>query len=55
MTEHKMEVIYYEMVKMEDRLTQKADLILKAESKVEELLQKVELLQKQLIDARGRR
>ena len=50
-----MEVIYYEMVKMEDRLTQKAELILKAESKIEELLQKVELLQKQLIDEKSKR
>ena len=40
----KLEVIYYEMVKMEDRITKKADAILEAESRIEKMIQKLEII-----------
>ncbi len=40
----KEEIIYYELVKMEQRITEKADLILKAESSIKEQLTKIEAL-----------
>jgi hypothetical protein len=45
----KMEVIYYEMLKMEDRLTQKAIKILEAEDKISNALNRFEILQKEFI------
>jgi len=45
----KLEVIYYEMVKMEQRLTEKAQAVLEARESVEKALQRFELLQKELI------
>ncbi len=45
----KLEVIYYEMVKMEDRITQKADAVLKARAEIEEFCKKFEILQKELL------
>lgn len=44
--DNKLEVVYYELVKMEDRLTQKAELILKAESNIKESLERFELMQR---------
>lgn len=46
---NKMEIIYYEMVKMEDRLTKKAEEVFKAQTSIVEALNKFELLQKELI------
>jgi hypothetical protein len=46
----KMEVIYYEMVKMEDRLTEKAEQVFKAQTEIVESLNKFEILQKELIE-----
>jgi len=40
----KEEIIYYELVKMEERITKKADLILKSKTEVESLLLKLEIL-----------
>jgi len=45
----KLEVIYYEMIKMEQRLTEKAQAVLEARESVEKALQRFELLQKELI------
>ena len=46
----KLEVIYYELVKMEDRITQKADAVLKARDEIEKFLTKFEILQKELLE-----
>jgi len=45
----KLEVIYYEMIKMEQRLTKKGQAVLEARDAVEKALQRFELLQKELI------
>jgi len=45
----KLEVIYYELVKMEDRITKKADAVLQAREEVEAALRRFEVLQKELI------
>ncbi len=45
----KMEVIYYEMLKMEDRLTEKSEQVFKAQTEIVEALNKFEILQKELI------
>jgi hypothetical protein len=44
------EVIYYELVKMEERITEKADAVLKARDEVETMLQRFEILSKELIN-----
>lgn len=38
------EIVYYELIKMEERITEKADLILKAEKSIDEKLAKFEIL-----------
>ena len=43
------EIIYYELVKMEKRITEKADLILKAEKSIDEKLAKFEILFSRLL------
>jgi len=40
----KEEIIYYELLKMEERITQKADLILQAKDEIEEILRKMQIL-----------
>lgn len=45
----KLEVIYYELIKMEDRITQKADAVLKARDEIEKFLNKFEILQRELL------
>jgi len=45
----KLEVVYYEMVKMEDRITKKAEAILEARDAVEAALRRFEALQKELM------
>lgn len=49
MSDKKLEVVYYEMVKMEKRLTEKAEVILKARDEVNISLNRFEILQKELI------
>ena len=44
------EVVYYELVKMEERITEKADAVLKARDEVETMLQRLEILNKELIN-----
>ena len=44
------EIIYYELVKMENRITEKADLILKAEKSIDEKLAKFEILFQRLVE-----
>lgn len=46
----KLEVVYYEMVKMEKRLTEKAEVILRARDDVNASLERFEILQKELIE-----
>ncbi len=46
----KLEVIYYELIKMEDRITKKAEAVLQAREDVEKMLQKFEVLQRELIE-----
>lgn len=45
----KMEIIYYELAKMEERMTEKVERVLQAEDKISKALQKFEILQKELI------
>ncbi len=45
----KQEIIYYEMVKMEDRLNEKSEEIFKAEKKITSALERFEILYNQLI------
>ncbi len=45
----KLEVIYYELVKMEDRITKKAEAVLKAREDIEKFLNRFEILQKELL------
>jgi len=45
----KLEVIYYELIKMEDRVTQKAEAVLKAREDIEKFLNRFEILQKELL------
>ena len=45
----KLEVIYYELLKMEDRITKKADAVLEARDEIEKFLQKFEILQRELL------
>ena len=45
----KLEVIYYELIKMEDRVTQKAEAVLKAREDIEKFLNRFEVLQKELL------
>ncbi len=49
MSDKKMELIYYKLCEMEDRLTQKAEVILKARDEINEGLNRFEILQKELI------
>lgn len=44
------EIIYYELVKLEDKITQKADLILKAKVEIEEHLSRFEKIAKRIED-----
>jgi hypothetical protein len=40
----KEEIIYYELVKMEERITQKADLILNAKDEIEQILTQIKII-----------
>ena len=42
------EVIYYELLKMEKRITEKADLVLKARDEIEQMLQEIRVLLKDI-------
>lgn len=53
MDDKKLEVIYYEMVKMEQRLTEKAEVILKARDEVSSALGRFEILAKELLAKMG--
>lgn len=50
------EVIYYELLKMEKRITEKADAVLKARDDVEQMLQELRVLLRDIKEhlARGR-
>jgi len=48
--EKKLEIVYYEMVKMEKRLTEKADIILKARDDIDTSLKKFEILQRSILE-----
>ena len=45
----KLEVVYYELVKMEKRLEEKARIVLEARSEINAALQRFEILQKELL------
>lgn len=45
----KIEIVYYELLKMEDRLSAKAEVILQTRDEIAEQLRKFELLQSDLI------
>jgi hypothetical protein len=45
----KLEIIYYEMVQMEKRLTEKAQIVLSARDEITSALNRFEILQKELI------
>lgn len=45
----KVEVVYYELLKMEKRVTKKAEAVLEARDDVEAALRRFEALQKELI------
>lgn len=47
--EKKMEIIYYEMLKMEKRLTEKGEAILKARDEISAALNRFEILQRELL------
>ncbi len=47
----KLEVIYYELVKLEDRITKKAEAVLQAREDVEVALRRFESLQRELMIA----
>lgn len=49
MQPEKLEIIYYEMVQMEQRLTEKAEIILRARDEITSSLNRFEILQKELI------
>jgi len=49
MDDKKMEVIFYEMVKMEQRLTEKAEVVLKARDEITTALNRFEILAKELL------
>jgi len=44
----KEEIIYYELVKMEERITQKADLILNAKDEIESMLMQIKMIVEKL-------
>jgi len=46
----KLEVIYYELVKMEQRLDEKVSILLKTEDSIKSALEKFEILQKDLLN-----
>ena len=48
--EKKLEIIYYELVKMEKRLSDKAEDILRARDEIADSLNRFEILQKQLLE-----
>lgn len=48
----KIEVIYYELVKMEDRITQKAQAVLDARSEIEQMLKELKVLINELKEVR---
>jgi hypothetical protein len=43
------EVIYYELVKMEERITEKAEQVLKAHADIKEFMTKFEILANELL------
>jgi len=43
------EVIYYELVKMEERITEKAEQVLKAHADIKDFISKFEILANELI------
>jgi len=45
----KLEVVYYEMLKMEKRLEEKARVVLEARNEINSALQRFEILQKELL------
>ena len=49
MSDKKMEIVYYKLVEMEQRLTEKAEVILKARDEVNASLNRFEILAKDLI------
>lgn len=46
----KVEILYYEMVKMEKRLEEKAEIILRARDEIDTSLKRFEILQRELIE-----
>ena len=50
MSDKKMEIVYYKLVEMEQRLTEKAEVILKARDEVNTSLTRFEILVKSLIE-----
>jgi hypothetical protein len=49
MSDKKMEIVYYKLVEMEQRLTEKAEVILRARDEINTSLNRFELLVKDLI------
>ena len=47
--EKKLEVVYYEMINMEKRLTEKTEVIFRAREEINTALGRFEILQKELI------
>jgi len=50
MSDKKIEIVYYELVKMEQRLTEKAKVILEARDEINDSLSRFEILIKELND-----
>ena len=53
MSDRKLELIYYQLAEMEQRLTEKAEVILKARDEINDSLNRFERLQKQLMAKLG--
>ncbi|MDQ7083898.1 MAG: hypothetical protein Q9M36_02765 [Sulfurovum sp.] len=49
MSDKKMEIVYYQLVEMEDRLTKKAEVILEARDEINTSLARFEILAKKLL------
>ena len=47
--EKKLEIIYYELVKMEKRLSEKSEAVMKARDEITSALQKFEILQREVL------
>ena len=46
----KEEIIYYELIKMEKRITEKTEAVFRARDEIEKMLNRIEIIHKELID-----